>query len=152
MTPGLGSPTSLRVKQRTDPTLETQSLFGLLELTCGLPIAAALTETIYNTQLKGNLASASQVSQTLTIQGLRVEPITDDDAVWAGDRIAESRRNPAVWTSDNGETRNGTLSLGDGLVLAVAHRLSARAVTFDAAWANFPTMTFALFNPWKIQL
>jgi PIN domain nuclease of toxin-antitoxin system len=51
---------------------------------------------------------------------------------------------------DETRVREGSLSLGDALTLAVAHRLKARAVTFDAAWAHFPTLTFPLIDPGRI--
>ena len=116
----------------------------------GVMPASALTETIYVARKRGNTASPAQIHAALVAQGLRVEPITEDDAEWAGGVISESQANPARWTTVRGEQREGTLSLGDGLTLAVAHRLGARAVTFDAAWSRFPTLTFPLVDPWRV--
>lgn len=83
------------------------------------------------------------------ITNLRFEPVTVDDGEWAGQHIRESQLNPVVWPADKNRP-DSTLSLGDGLVLAVAHRLNAPAVTFDAAWGNFETMKFPLINAFRL--
>jgi hypothetical protein len=114
--------------------------------------ASVLTETIYIARMRGNNASPQQVHTALLAQGLQVDPITEDDARWAGATIAESHAHPAQWTTSQGITKSGTLALGDGQALAVAHRLNAHAVTFDQAWWHFPTLTFNLVNPWKIKI
>jgi uncharacterized protein with PIN domain len=110
----------------------------------------ALTEAIYVARRRGNTSPPTQLSTALIGQGIRVEPATAIDAEWAGTAIAESELNPAKWTNSRG-SHEGTLSLGDGLTLALAHRLNAHAVTFDEAWFRFPTLTFKLVSPWKIH-
>jgi uncharacterized protein with PIN domain len=118
---------------------------------CVMP-ACALTEAIYIARERGNTSSPAQLRAALLAQGLRVESITEDDGEWAGAAIAESRANPARWTTARGVQREGTLSLGDGLTLAVAHRLSGHAVTFDVAWQFFPTLKLALVDPRQVPL
>lgn len=110
-----------------------------------------LTEAIYVAQRHGNASTAAQITAALVAQGLRIEPVTGDDGQWAGTAISESEKNPAVWVNGNGQRRTGTLSLGDGLTLAVNHRLGGHAVTFDQAWFHFPTQRFRLVDPWKIK-
>jgi PIN domain nuclease of toxin-antitoxin system len=141
------SPLLAWVLQANDQWRRVQRLFESAA-ECVMP-ASALVEAIYVARERGNTATPAQLHAALVAQGLRVEPITEDDTEWAGAVITESRANPARWTTARGE-REGTLSLGDGLTLAVAHRLGARAVTFDAAWAHFPTLTFPLLDPWKV--
>jgi PIN domain nuclease of toxin-antitoxin system len=117
----------------------------------GVMSVPALTEAIYVARRRGNQATPGQLRTALLGQGLRVEPSSEDDAEWAGAAIAESEANPAQWTTTNGP-RTGTLSLGDGLTLALAVRLGGHAVTFDGAWFNFPTQTFPVVNAWRIPL
>ncbi|NJC69704.1 type II toxin-antitoxin system VapC family toxin [Planosporangium thailandense] len=135
------------VIQAQDRWRRVHKLFGS-PAECVIP-ASALTETIYIARELGNTATPAEIRSAFLAQGLRVEPVTEEDAEWAGPVIAESRANPARWKTNKGD-REGTLSLGDGLILAVAHRLGARAVTFDGAWANFPTLKLALLDPWKV--
>ncbi len=111
----------------------------------------ALTEAMYVARRHGNGASYQQLLAALTSFGIRIEPSTEADALWAADRIAESEANPAIWTTSRGIQRGpSTLSLGDGLVLATAHRLGTIALTFDEAWAYFPTMKLPSANAWKL--
>jgi PIN domain nuclease of toxin-antitoxin system len=117
---------------------------------CVVPVSA-LIETLYMARKRGNTAPPAALRAALLAQGLRVEPIVEDDAEWAAATISDSKRNPARWTTNHGQHRQGTLSLGDALTLAAAHRLGAHAVTFDLAWWHFPTLTFELVNPWKVQ-
>jgi PIN domain nuclease of toxin-antitoxin system len=141
------SPLLAWVLQAQDQWRRVQRLFDS-PAECVMP-ASALAETIYVARERGNTASPADLRAALIAQGLRVEPITEEDAEWAGAVITESRARPAKWTTARGE-RQGSLSLGDGLTLAVNHRLGARAVSFDGAWAHFPTLSFALLDPWKV--
>ena len=118
---------------------------------CVLP-AQALTEAIYVARRHGNTSTAAQITAALVGHGLRIEPVTADDGERAGVIIAESEKSPAIWVNGKGEPREGALSLGDGLTLAVTQRLNGHAVTFDQAWCNFPTQTFRLIDPWKIKI
>ena len=111
----------------------------------------AITEVLYVSRRHGNTATYQQMHATITSFGVHVEPSIEADALWAADRIAESEQNPATWTTTKGEHRGPcTLSLGDGLVLAVAHRLKTIALTFDEAWSRFPTMKLPAASAWKL--
>jgi PIN domain nuclease of toxin-antitoxin system len=116
---------------------------------CVMP-ASALIETISIARERGNTAPPAALRAALLGQGLRVEPIIDEDVEWAAAVISDSRQNPARWTTESGQ-RAATLSLGDALTLATAQRLGAHTVTFDPAWWHFPTLTFDLVNPWKVR-
>jgi hypothetical protein len=130
--------------QRVDRLLQ-QSRAGLVA-----PVPA-LTEALYVGRRHGNTSSYQQLYAAITSFGVHVEPSTEIDALWAADRIAESENNPATWTTARGERRGpSTLSLGDGLVLAVAHRLKTIALTFDEAWSHFPTMKLPAASAWKL--
>ncbi len=61
-----------------------------------------------------------QARALLLNYGLRIEPVTVDDAEWAARR----------WRPGEG------LSLADRLCLALAARLRARILTADAAWGS----------------
>lgn len=67
----------------------------------------------------------SLVSGLLESYGLRVEPVTADDAVRAATR----------WTAGSG------LSLGDRLCLALTERLDATVLTADTAWGSDERIT-----------
>lgn len=66
------------------------------------------------------LRSGSATVAPLQELGLRIEPFTPDDA-----RLAAE-----LWDAG----RETGLSLGDRACLALAHRLSAEAITADRAW------------------
>jgi ribonuclease VapC len=66
------------------------------------------------------LRSGSATVAALQELGLRIEPFTPDDA----------RRAAQLWDAG----REMGLSLGDRACLALAHRLSAEAITADRAW------------------
>lgn len=62
----------------------------------------------------------SLVRALLVSYGMRVDPVTGDDAEWAARR----------WTRGEG------LSLADRLCLALAERTDADVLTADAAWGS----------------
>lgn len=66
-------------------------------------------------------ADAGRATSRLRTLGVRVEPLTEADAVTAA----------SLWTS----TRAAGLSLGDRCCLALAARLDLTTVTADTAWA-----------------
>ncbi len=66
-------------------------------------------------------ADAGRATSRLRTLGVRVEPLTEADAVTAA----------RLWTS----TRAAGLSLGDRCCLALAARLDLTTVTADTAWA-----------------
>lgn len=67
-------------------------------------------------------ADASQATSRLRTLGVRVEPLTEADAVTAAN----------LWT----HTRAAGLSLADRCCLALAARLNLPTVTADTAWAE----------------
>lgn len=66
-------------------------------------------------------ADAGRATSRLRTLGVRVEPLTEADAVTAA----------SLWT----RTRAAGLSLGDRCCLALAARLDLTTVTADTAWA-----------------
>jgi ribonuclease VapC len=65
---------------------------------------------------------ADRVTKRLRILGIRVEPLTEADAVAAAN----------LWS----RTRSAGLSLGDRCCLALGTRLDLTTVTADTAWAD----------------
>jgi predicted nucleic acid-binding protein len=113
--------------------------------------APALTEALFVARRHGNTAGYQQLHAAIASFGVQVEPTIEIDALWAAGKIAESEINPATWTTASGARRGpSTLSLGDGLILATAHRLKTIAVTFDEAWSHFPTMKLSSASAWNL--
>lgn len=65
---------------------------------------------------------AHRATNRLRTLGVRIEPLTEPDAITAAN----------LWAA----TRSAGLSLGDRCCLALAARLDRVAVTADAAWAG----------------
>ncbi len=87
--------------------------------------ASALTEALYVAQLRGHGLAPDELAAALLSLGVLVEPVTVSDAVRASELIAVSRR---------GEPSVGSLSLGDGLCIAVAERCELPVVGGDLYW------------------
>lgn len=94
--------------------------------------ASALTEALYRAAEKGHQVSIDELGQALIVMGIRVEPVTDQDAVRAAELIAWSR-------TEDSDAHHRTLSLGDGLCLAVAERLHLPVTGGDDYWGSVPT-------------
>ena len=94
-----------------------------------LPIAvvatSAMTEVLYRAPERGHRLSPDQLHDDLLSLGIRVEPVTDGDTVRAAQLILASRTAGAAQS----------LSLGDGLCLAVAERLELTVSGGDRHWA-----------------
>lgn len=88
--------------------------------------ASALTESLYRLQQLGHRLSLQDMRQALLDLGVRVEPFTDQDTVRAAELIFASRR----------ESSMSSLSLGDGMCLAVAERLQLTVTGGDQHWAT----------------
>ena len=84
---------------------------------------SALVETLYRAPELGHGLSAAHLHRDLVSMGLQIEPVTEADAVRAAELIAQGRRSPG-----------GSLSLGDGLCLAVAERLQLTVTGNDQFW------------------
>jgi len=87
--------------------------------------APALTEALYTVSLKNHGLPAAELFNTLMVAGTQIEGVTDEDAIRAAELIAMSRRS---------STSAGSLSLGDGLNIAVAERLGLPIIGGDQYW------------------
>ena len=91
--------------------------------------ASAMVEVLYRAPERGHRLRPTQLHDDLLALGLDVEPVTDHDTVRAAELIGASRsaRTPA-------DSRS--LSLGDGLCLAVAERLRLPVSGGDEYWKS----------------
>jgi hypothetical protein len=92
----------------------------------------ALTESVAVSRRLGNQSSGGQIYEALTALGLAVEHPTDDDLLRAAELLEISRDNPGPPHPITEE--EGTLSLGDALILATTERLGCMILTRDAYW------------------
>jgi ribonuclease VapC len=88
--------------------------------------ASAMVEVLYRAAEKGHRLSPDQLHASLLEMGVEVEDVTAADVGRAGELIAASRLDPL----------KGSLSLGDGLCIAVAERLQLTVTGGDQYWAN----------------
>ena len=97
-----------------------------------LPVAvvpvSAMVEVLYRAVERGHRLSPSQLHADLLALGLTVEPVTDADAERAAELIVASKASPG----------QGSLSLGDGLCIAVAERLALPLTGGDRYWSQVP--------------
>lgn len=97
---------------------------------------SAMVETLYRAVEKGHRRAAADLHDDLLALGLSVEPVTDADTVRAAELIVVSKQSPGP----------GSLSLGDGLCIAVAERLGLPLTGGDRYWsqvgATVPFMPF----------
>ena len=99
--------------------------------------ASAMVETLYRAREKGHTQSSGALHADLLALGLTVEPVTDDDTVRAAELILDSKAEPG----------RGSLSLGDGLCIAVAERLVLPVTGGDRYWEQVPsTVKFLPFR------
>lgn len=87
--------------------------------------ASALAESLYIAKLQGHDLEPADLAAALLTMGVDVEPVVDQDAVRAAELIAESRA---------AGSQAGSLSLGDGLCIAVAERLGLPVTGGDLYW------------------
>jgi ribonuclease VapC len=115
----------------TDVVLDSSAVLAWLRAEPGadvvLPLLATSVMSAVNwsetwQKLDQHGVDAGKATQRLRALGVRVEPVTEADAVSAA----------RLWSS----TRATGLSLGDRCCLALGARLSLAAVTADSAWAN----------------
>ena len=92
--------------------------------------ASAMVECLYAAKAKGQRTEPEELYAALRAVGLRVEPVTAEDVVRAAELIAASHANAEV----NAEKRSPSLSLGDGLCIAVAERLELPLAGGDTYW------------------
>lgn len=102
--------------------------------------ASALTESLYRAVERGHALAAEELYHALLVTGISVEPVTESDAVRASELIAWSR------TQDEDQL-DRSLSLGDGLCIAVAERLGLLVTGGDEYWETVPmTAEYAPFR------
>lgn len=101
-----------------------QTVDRLLEV--AVAPASVLVETLYRVRERGHRLPSSQLHDDLLGLGIQVEPVTDADTVRAAELISDSR------AADGDKS----LSLGDGLCLAVAERLDLTVTGGDQHWAT----------------
>lgn len=89
----------------------------------------ALTEVVLTARRKGNRSTGDEVLETLEAFGCRVEAPATEDLLRAAALIEASTTHPGP----SGET----LSLADGLIIAVAERLGSPLVSRDTYWSLF---------------
>jgi PIN domain nuclease of toxin-antitoxin system len=94
--------------------------------------SSALTETLYRAVERGHGMLPDELASSLSVMGIDVEPVTGPDAVRAAELIAESR---------TGGSQGGSLSLGDGLCLAVAERIGLPITGGDDYWTTLDLRT-----------
>ena len=94
-----------------------------------------LTEVIKRARAKGNVSSPAQIGATLKGQGMWVVHPKDDDLIRCAELLESSVANPSPSGSTTGST--STLSLADGLILAIVERLGVPVVTRDLYWNDF---------------
>ena len=94
-----------------------------------------LTEVIKRARAKGNVSPPKQIAATLKGQGMVVVHPQDDDLIRCAELLEVSSANPGQL---GGRTRpRSTLSLADGLILAIVERLGVPVVTRDRYWSDF---------------
>jgi len=94
-----------------------------------LPVAvipsSGLAEVLYIARLRGHGIASSELAGALMTMGAAVEPVITQDAIRAADLIAASK---------SASSPAGSLSLGDGLCIAVAERLELPITGGDLYW------------------
>lgn len=98
----------------------------------GILPGPVLTETIAVTRRRGNQSTGQQIFRTLTSLGVRIQHPTDSDLLRAAELLELSRDNPGPPAPMTRE--EGTLSLGDALILAITERLGCMVLTRDQYW------------------
>jgi PIN domain nuclease of toxin-antitoxin system len=93
-------------------------------LPVGVAPVSAVVETLYRAVEKRHRLPPDQLYEALLEMGLEVEAVTGEDVVRAAELVAASRQAPG----------GGSLSLGDGLCLAVAERLRLPVTGGDQHW------------------
>lgn len=94
-----------------------------------------LAEVIKQARAKGNVSSPVQISATLKGQGMVVVHPQADDLIRCAELLELSSANPGHLGV--GTEPRSTLSLADGLILAIVERLGVPVVTRDRYWNDF---------------
>lgn len=110
--------------ERGGATVEKVLPFGVLA-------TPNLTEVVYTVVERGYQGTVTALHSQIRATGLLIEPAVEDDAIRAAELIAESRAN----------ADRGSLSLGDGLCIAIAERLSLPVIGGDTHWETLTLRT-----------
>ena len=94
-----------------------------------------LTEVIKTARAKGNVSSPAQIAAALKGQGMVVVHPEDGDLIRCAELLEISAANPGKPVAAVGS--RSTLSLADGLILAIVERLGLPVVTRDRYWKDF---------------
>jgi hypothetical protein len=86
----------------------------------------ALTEVIRHARARGNVSRPAQIAATLKGQGMVVVHPQDDDLIRCAELLELSVANPGPSGAGTGST--SSLSLADGLILAIVERLGVPVV------------------------
>lgn len=94
-----------------------------------------LAEVIKRARAKGNVSPAAQIAATLKGQGMVVVHPLDADLIRCAELLELSVANPGPRGA--AAASRSTLSLADGLILAIVERLGVPVVTRDRYWDDF---------------
>lgn len=95
-----------------------------------IPIPS-LTEALYIGSLARHELPVTELYSAVMVAGAQVEILIDEDAIRAAELIAGSRRSGV----------SGSLSLGDGLTIAIAERLGLPITGGDQYWETLELRT-----------
>ena len=91
--------------------------------------SSVIVESLYKCRERGHGMSLAELHDSFLVMGVKVEAVTDEDTVRSAELILQSRSSIA-------KQDQRTLSLGDGLCLAVAERLNLPVTGGDDHWAS----------------
>jgi PIN domain nuclease of toxin-antitoxin system len=91
---------------------------------------SVLTEVVHQARSRGNVSTSRHLQLALNAAGMKIEPANASDLRMAGELLVTSHANV-----EKRDGRECSLSLGDGLALAVANRLACPIVTSDRHWS-----------------
>jgi PIN domain nuclease of toxin-antitoxin system len=114
-----------------------RSVDAMLQATGAEPLlpGPVLAEVINRARAKGNASPPAQIAAALKGQGMVVVHPEDGDLVRCAELLERSAANPGPAASAGGS--RSTLSLADGLILAIVERLGVPVVTRDRYWSDF---------------
>jgi PIN domain nuclease of toxin-antitoxin system len=92
-----------------------------------------MVETLDRAADRGHRQPSDDLHRDLLALGVQVAPLSDADTVRAADLIHASKQS----------TRPGSLSLGEGLVLATAERLALPVTGGDQHWETLDDLQVA---------
>ena len=88
--------------------------------------ASVMVEVLYRAAEKGHALAGDELYESLLEMGVEVGPVIAADVVRAAQLISDSRRGAS----------GASLSLGDGLCIAVAERLGLTVTGGDRYWST----------------